>query len=52
MDVGISIRQQRKLSAGDAIIAATALHYDIELLTRNIDDFEWIPELILRNPVK
>lgn len=52
MEVSISLRQQRKLSAGDAIIAATALRYDVELLTRNTDDFEWIPELTLRNPIK
>lgn len=51
IEKAITLRQLRKLSTGDAIIAATALVYDLELLTRNIDDFEWIPHLKLRNPI-
>jgi len=31
-----------KLSIPDAIIAATALHYDIELYTYNTKDFRFI----------
>lgn len=48
----IALRQQRKLSTGDAIIAATALLYDFELQTRNVSDFEWIPDLRIVNPVR
>jgi tRNA(fMet)-specific endonuclease VapC len=40
-----SIRQQ--LGDMDLLIAATALHYDLTLLTRNISDFQHIPELKL-----
>jgi len=35
----IAIRQQHKTKLPDAIIAATALVYDLVLITRNIDDF-------------
>jgi len=47
---GTELRQQKKLSVGDAIIAATALIYNETLVTRNIKDFEWIGGLQLHNP--
>ena len=47
----ILLRQQRKMSAGDAIIASTALHHDFTLYTRNIIDFDWIPNIRLFNPI-
>ena len=34
----------------DLFIAATAIEYDLELLTRNVRDFERIPGLILARP--
>jgi len=34
-----------KLALPDALIAATALHYDIELYTLNLKDFKFIPDL-------
>lgn len=46
----ILLRRQRKISLGDAIIAATAICYDHMLVTRNVEDFKWIPELKLSNP--
>lgn len=46
----ITLRQQRRMSLGDAIIAATALVCDDTLVTRNTADFAWIPELHLHNP--
>jgi predicted nucleic acid-binding protein len=47
----IRLRQQKKMKLGDAIIAAaTAVVYDIPLVTRNVDDFKHIPGLDLRNP--
>ncbi|MBL7818574.1 MAG: type II toxin-antitoxin system VapC family toxin [Saprospiraceae bacterium] len=47
----ILLRQMRRMSAGDAIIAATAIHYNIELCTRNVSDFNWISGLVVINPV-
>lgn len=48
----ILLRQIRKMSSGDAIIAATALHLNIELYTRNVSDFNWIESLKIVNPIK
>lgn len=46
----ITLRQQKKMSLADAIIAATALAHDLPLVTRNVDDFKHIAGLILINP--
>ncbi|GAK58887.1 PilT protein-like [Candidatus Vecturithrix granuli] len=46
----IVLRRQRKISLGDAIIAATAILYHHTLVTRNVEDFKWIVELKLLNP--
>jgi predicted nucleic acid-binding protein len=45
-----ALRQQRKMTLGDSVIAATALVYNHTLITRNKDDFKWIKELTLLNP--
>ena len=47
----IQLRQMRKMSAGDALIAATALQLNYELYTRNISDFNWISGLTVVNPI-
>ena len=47
----IELRQQRKISAGDAIHAATALMNNLELNTRNVADFSWIEGLQVVNPI-
>jgi predicted nucleic acid-binding protein len=47
----INLRQMRKLSAGDALIAATALHFGFDLYTQNITDFNWIKGLTVVNPI-
>lgn len=47
----ISLRQQRKMSLGDSIVAATALCFNLELYTRNRNDFKWIEGLTCINPV-
>lgn len=45
-------RQHKKLKLGDAIIAATALIYDLALLTRNTVDFNNIQGLQVIDPHK
>lgn len=44
------IRRQHKIKLPDAVIAATALVYDLTLLTRNVIDFKNIPDLHIANP--
>jgi toxin FitB len=44
------LRQLRKLTLGDALVAATALVYNKTLVTRNDQDFLWIPSLTVINP--
>jgi predicted nucleic acid-binding protein len=48
--VTIKIRRNYRLKLPDAIIAATALHLGLPLITRNVKDFKDIPELRLINP--
>ena len=50
LDKAIELRQQQKMSLGDSLIAATCLVYQLTLVTRNTDDFSWIPDLKLLNP--
>ena len=47
----ITLRQRRKTSLGDAIIAATALEHELTLVTRNLKDFRWIAGLRLIDPL-
>jgi len=46
----IKLCKQTKIKLPDAIIAATALIEDFTLVTRNINDFNKIPDLTLLNP--
>ncbi len=45
LNKAIEIRQQKKLSIGDSIIAATSLLNNQSLFTNNEDDFNSIPNL-------
>jgi predicted nucleic acid-binding protein len=47
----LQLRQQRRMSLGDAIIAGTALANQLELVTRNVRDFSWIQGLRIVNPL-
>jgi predicted nucleic acid-binding protein len=47
----IRLRQQIKMSLGDAIVAATALEYDSELWTANEEDFVTVEGLKIHNPL-
>jgi hypothetical protein len=51
-EIAIQLRQQRKLTLGDALIAATGLERGYTLATCNTDDFAWIDELKLFNPLE
>jgi len=50
VDLAIDLRQKKKMSVGDSIIASTALLYNCELYTRNVNDFSWIENLTVINP--
>lgn len=50
VEKAIALRQQKKMGLGDAVIAATALEYDLPLVTRNEDDFKHIAGLKIINP--
>ncbi len=50
LDQAIALRQQRKMSLGDALIAGTALVHGRTLVTRNVEDFHRIQGLSLLNP--
>jgi predicted nucleic acid-binding protein len=45
IDKAIRLRQQRRRSLGDSIIAATALLYNLPVLTNNVADFSTIDGL-------
>jgi predicted nucleic acid-binding protein len=46
----IAIRQSKKIALGDAIIAATALVYDLVVISRNTSDFKNIAGLKVIDP--
>lgn len=48
----VRLRQLKKMSLGDAIVAATALENDCVLWTANTEDFDHIDGLRLHNPLK
>ena len=57
IDAGVSERwgrllgqHKKTLPAIDSLIAATALHFDLCLITRNISDFDGFTELQIINP--
>lgn len=50
LERAVLLRQQRKMTLGDALIAGTALAHDLTLATRNTKDFDWINGLRLFDP--
>jgi predicted nucleic acid-binding protein len=52
IQTAIRLRQLKKMSLGDAVIAATALENNCVLWTANVDDFAHIDGLHLYNPLK
>jgi len=49
--VAIRLRQKRRMSLGDALIAGTALSHGVPLATHNAEDFAWIEELEVVDPL-
>lgn len=50
LEQAVKLRQLRKMTLGDALIAGTALAHNLTLVTRNTADFTWIAGLSLLNP--
>lgn len=50
LERAVALRQIRKMSLGDSIIAGTALVHNLMLVTWNTDDFQWIEQIRLLNP--
>lgn len=48
----IQLRQDKRMSLGDAIVAATALEHELVLWTANTDDFKHIEGLHLVDPLQ
>ena len=47
----IDLRKRRKMSLGDSIVAGTAIVHGRTLATRNTEDFRWIQEIDLVDPL-
>jgi predicted nucleic acid-binding protein len=52
LDQAVKLRQLRKMTLGDALVAGTALAHNLTLVTRNTSDFAWIAGLALLNPLE
>jgi len=48
----VELRQERALSLGDALIAATAIYHGLTLATHNTKDFERIKSLKVVDPMR
>jgi predicted nucleic acid-binding protein len=48
----VQLRQVKKMTLGDALVAGTALEHGRTLVTRNVKDFGWISGLSLLDPFK
>ena len=51
LEQAVALKQQRKMSLGDSIIAATAIVHKLTLVTANVKDFEWIEDITILNPI-
>jgi predicted nucleic acid-binding protein len=50
IEVAVKLRQQRKMTLGDALIAATCTVHSLTLVTNNTRDFTWIAGLSVLDP--
>jgi toxin FitB len=51
LDRAVSLRQQKRMSLGDSLVAGTALVHGLTLVTRNLSDFRWVPGLKYLDPL-
>ena len=51
LDEAVRLRQHRKMTLGDSLIAATCLVHRRTLVTHNTADFTWVPELTVVDPL-
>lgn len=51
LDQAVLLRQRRRTSLGDALVAGTALVHNHTLVTHNVNDFSWIIELTVVDPL-
>lgn len=51
IEQAISLRRKKSIGLADAVIAATALVHHLPLVTHNGQDFRWIPDLEVIDPV-
>jgi predicted nucleic acid-binding protein len=51
LDQAVTLRQQQKMSLGDALVATTALVHRLPLATHNVADFTWIHGLTVIDPL-
>lgn len=51
VEVAVRLRQHKRISLGDSIVAATAMVHERTLVTHNVRDFEWIRELTVVDPL-
>ena len=52
IQTAIRLRQQKRMSLGDALVASTALNYQLTLMTHNTQDFDWVDNLELLDPLE
>lgn len=51
LDTAVKLKQKRKMTLGDGLIAATAIVHDLLLATRNLQDFVGIKSVRLLDPL-
>jgi len=49
-DTAIDLRRKRMIKLADAVIAATAIVNNLQLATRNVNDFKSLESLHIVNP--
>jgi predicted nucleic acid-binding protein len=51
LDQAVVLRQQKRMSLGASLVAATALVHGLTLLTKNVSDFSWVAGLKYLDPL-